>query len=131
MKDIFLVSCCRTAVGSFGGTLKDIPAAKLGEIAAKGAIERAGISPGDLDDVIFGCILTAGAGQNIARQVSIGAGVPVEVTATTINMLCGSGMKSVIDAARSIIAGDAEIVLVGGTENMSLAPYTMPAKSCT
>jgi len=127
MKDVYLVSCCRTPIGSFGGSLKDTPAAKLGEIAAKGAIERAGIKPGDLDEVIFGCVLTAGIGQNVARQVSIGAGVPVEVPATTLNMVCGSGMKTVIDGARSIIAGESEVVLVGGTENMTAVPYTMPA----
>ncbi|MCL2392295.1 MAG: acetyl-CoA C-acetyltransferase [Oscillospiraceae bacterium] len=127
MRDIYLVSCCRTAIGNFGGSLKDIPAAKLGEIVAKEAIERAKIKPSDLDEVIFGCVLTAGIGQNVARQVSIGAGVPVEVTATTINLVCGSGMKTVIEAARTILAGDAEIILAGGTENMSLAPYAMPA----
>ena len=126
MKEIYLASCCRTAIGSFGGTLKDIPAAKLGTTAAKGAIDRAGIKPGDIDEVLFGSILTAGAGQNIARQVAIGAGIPVETTATTINMVCGSGMKTVIDAARAILAGDAEIVLAGGTENMSAAPYLVP-----
>ena len=127
MKDIYLVSCCRTAIGSFGGTLKDVSAPQLGIIAAKGAIERAGLSPGDIDEVIFGCVLTAGLGQNVARQVSIGAGIPVEITAFTENMVCGSGMKTVIDAARSILAGDAEIVLAGGTENMSAAPYSVPA----
>jgi len=127
MKDIYLVSCCRTAIGSFGGTLKDTPAAKLGEIVAKEAIERAGIKPSDIDEVLFGCVLTAGIGQNVARQVSIGAGIPVESTATSINLVCGSGMKTVIEAARTILAGDAEIVLAGGTENMTLAPYTMPS----
>jgi len=127
MKDIYLVSCCRTAIGSFGGALKDTPAAKLGEIAAKEAINRAGIKPSDVDEVLFGCVLTAGIGQNVARQVSIGAGIPVEATATSINLVCGSGMKTVIEAARTILAGDAEIVLAGGTENMTQAPYTMPA----
>ena len=127
MKDIYLVSCCRTAVGSFGGTLKDVPAPQLGTIAAKAAIERAGIAPGDIDEVMFGCILTAGLGQNVARQVSIGAGIPVEVPAYTINMVCGSGMKSVIEGARAIAAGDADIILAGGTENMSAAPYSIPA----
>lgn len=127
MKDIYLVSCCRTAIGNFGGTLKDTPAAKLGEIVAKGAIERAGINPSDLDEVFFGCVLAAGIGQNVARQVSIGAGVPPEVTATTINFVCGSGMKTVVEAARTILAGDADVILTGGTENMSLAPYIMPA----
>ena len=127
MKDIYIVSCCRTAIGSFGGTLKDVPAVKLGAIAAKAAIDRAGIDPAKIDEVIFGCILTAGIGQNVARQVSIGAGVPVEVPAYTANMVCGSGMKTIIEAARAIQAGDAEVVLTGGTENMTAAPYTMPA----
>ena len=127
MKDIYIVSCCRTAIGNFGGTLKDTSAAQLGTVAAKAAIERAGINAGDIDEVIFGCILTAGIGQNVARQVAIGAGVPVEVPAYTANMVCGSGMKTVIEAARAIEAGDADIVLTGGTENMTLAPYIMPA----
>jgi len=126
MKDIYLVSCCRTAIGSFGGSLKDVSAPQLGIIAAKAAIERAGIKASDVDEVMFGCILTAGLGQNVARQVSIGAGVPVEVPAYTVGMVCGSGMKSVIEAARAIAAGDAEVVLAGGTENMSAAPYADP-----
>ena len=126
MKDIYLVSCCRTAIGSFGGTLKDTSAPQLGAIVAKAAIERAGIDPGNIDEVMFGCILTSGLGQNVARQVSIGAGVPVEVPAYTVGMVCGSGMKSVIEAARAISAGDAEVVLAGGTENMSAAPYSVP-----
>ena len=123
MKDIYLVSACRTAIGSFGGSLKDIPAVRLGSIAAKAAIERAGINAADISEVMFGCTLTAGHGQNTARQVSIGAGVPVEVPAYTIGMVCGSGMKSVIEAARAISSGDAEVVLAGGTESMSAAPY--------
>lgn len=125
MRDIYLVSCCRTAVGTFGGSLKDTPAAELGAIVAKGAIERAGLKPENIDEVMFGCILTAGLGQNIARQVSIKAGLPVEVPAYTVGMVCGSGMKSVIEAARAIKAGDAEIILAGGTENMSAAPYAV------
>ena len=127
MKDIYLVNCCRTAIGSFGGSLKDVPASKLGEIAAKEAISRAGIKPSDVDEVILGCVLTAGIGQNVARQISIGAGIPIEVPATTINHVCGSGMKTVVDAARAILSGDADVVLAGGTENMSAAPYVMPA----
>jgi acetyl-CoA C-acetyltransferase len=127
MKDIFLVSCCRTAIGSFGGSLKDTSAPELGAIVAKNALERAGFSPENLDEVMFGCILTAGLGQNVARQVAIGAGIPVEVPAYTVGMVCGSGMKSVIEAARAIGAGDAEVILAGGTENMSAAPYAMPA----
>ena len=126
MKDLYLVSCCRTAIGSFGGMLKDVSATELGIIVAKGAITRAGIDPSNLDETIFGCILSTGLGQNVARQISIGAGVPVEVTATTINNVCGSGMKSVTDAARAILAGDGDVILVGGTENMSAAPYCLP-----
>lgn len=126
MKDIYMVSCCRTAIGSFGGTLKDTPAAQLGAIVAKAALERAGLKPEQLSEVMFGCILTAGLGQNVARQVSIGAGIPNEVPAYTVGMVCGSGMKSVIEAARAIASGDAEVILAGGTENMSAAPYTVP-----
>ncbi|MDR0490617.1 MAG: acetyl-CoA C-acyltransferase, partial [Oscillospiraceae bacterium] len=126
MKDIYIVSCCRTAIGSFGGTLKDVSAPQLGTIVAKAAIERAGIAPGDIDEVMFGCILTAGLGQNVARQVSIGAGIPVEVPAYTVGMVCGSGMKSVIEGARAISSGDADVILAGGTENMSDAPYSIP-----
>ena len=95
MKDIYLASCCRTAIGSFGGSLKETPAVQLGSIVAKAALERAGLAPNKLDEVMFGCILTAGLGQNVARQVAIGAGVPVEVPAYTVGMVCGSGMKSV------------------------------------
>ncbi len=123
MKNIYLVSCCRTAVGSFGGTLKDTPAAKLGAIVAKEALRRANLAPENVDEVMFGCVLTAGLGQNVARQVAIGASIPVEKPAYTVGMVCGSGMKSVIEAARAISCGDADVVLAGGTENMSAAPY--------
>ncbi|MDR0838884.1 MAG: acetyl-CoA C-acetyltransferase [Oscillospiraceae bacterium] len=126
MKDIYLVSGCRTAIGSFGGALKDTPSAKLGAIVAKAALERAGLAAENLDEVMFGCTLTAGLGQNVARQVAIGAGIPYEVPAYTVGMVCGSGMKSVIEAARAIASGDAEIVLAGGAENMSAAPYAIP-----
>ena len=125
MKDIYLISCCRTAIGSFGGSLKGTPAAEMGAIAAKAALERAGINGDQLDEVMFGCILTAGLGQNVARQVAIKAGISVEVPSYTIGMVCGSGMKSVIEAARAIASGDADIVLTGGTENMSAAPYAV------
>ncbi len=127
MNEIYVVNCCRTAIGSFGGSLKDIPAAQLGSIVMKEALQRSGVAPETLDEVIFGCILTAGVGQNVARQSAIGAGIPVEIPAHSVNMLCGSGMKSVIDGARSILAGDANLVLCGGTENMSAAPYVMPS----
>lgn len=126
MKELYVVNCCRTAIGSFGGSLKDVSAAKLGSIVMKEALQRSGVKAEDLDEVIFGCILTAGAGQNVARQAAIGAGIPVEVPALSVNMLCGSGMKSVMDGAQSILAGDADLVLCGGTENMSSAPYVMP-----
>lgn len=127
MKDVYLVSCCRTAIGAFGGSLKDTPAAQLGSIVAKAALERAGLSADKLDEVMFGCVLTAAQGQNVARQVAIGAGIPIEVPAYTIGMVCGSGMKAVIEGARAIKSGDAEVILAGGTENMSAAPYAMPA----
>ena len=127
MKDIYLVSCCRTAIGSFGGSLKDTPAAKLGSVVARAAIERAGIAADKIDEVMFGCVLTAAQGQNVARQVSIGAGIPIEVPAYTVGMVCGSGMKAVIEGARAIAAGDADVILAGGTENMSAAPYAIPA----
>lgn len=127
MKDIYVVSCCRTAVGSFGGALKDTPASDLGAIVIKEAISRANIKPEIIDEVMFGCILTAGLGQNVARQASLKAGVPIEVPAYTVGMVCGSGMKSVIEAARTILAGDADIIVAGGTENMSAAPYTVPS----
>jgi len=127
MKEVYLVSGCRTAIGNFGGSLKDVPAPKLGAIVAKAALERAGITGDKVDEVMFGCILTAGLGQNVARQVAMGAGIPKEVPAYTVGMVCGSGMKSIIEGARAILAGDADIILAGGTENMSAAPYAIPS----
>ena len=127
MKEIYVVNCCRTAIGSFGGSLKDTPAAEMGGIVIKEALNRAGVKPEQVDEVMFGCILTAGLGQNPARQAAIKAGVPIAVPAYTVGMVCGSGMKSVIEGARSIAAGDADIVVAGGMENMSAAPYSMPA----
>ena len=126
MKDLYVVNCCRTALGSFGGTLKNTPAAGLGAIVVKEALNRAGVKPEQVDELMFGCILTAGLGQNVARQVSIKAGIPYSVPAYTVGMVCGSGMKSVIEGARSILAGDADVVVCGGTENMSAAPFTAP-----
>ena len=123
MKDLYVVNCCRTAIGSFGGSLKSTPAAELGAIVVKEALNRAGVKPEQVDELMFGCILTAGLGQNVARQVSIKAGLPYSVPAYTVGMVCGSGMKSVIEAARSILAGDSDIVVCGGTENMSAAPF--------
>ena len=128
MKDIYVVNCCRTAIGSFGGSLKDIPAADLGATVIREALSRAGVKPEQVDEVMFGCILTAGLGQNVARQAAIKAGVPTSVPAYTVGMVCGSGMKSVIEAARTIMAGDADIIVAGGTENMSAAPYALPAE---
>jgi len=126
MKDIYVVNCCRTAVGSFGGTLKDTPAPELGAVVIKEALRRAGVRPETVDEVMFGCILTAGLGQNVARQSAVKAGIPVEVPAYTVSMVCGSGMKTVIEGARSIRAGEADIIVAGGTENMSAASYVMP-----
>ena len=126
MKDLYVVNCCRTAIGSFGGSLKNTPATEMGAIVVKEALNRAGVKPEQVDEVMFGCILTAGLGQNVARQVSIKAGIPYSVPAYTVGMVCGSGMKSVIEGARSILAGDAEIVVCGGTENMSAAPFAAP-----
>ena len=126
MKDLYVVNCCRTAIGSFGGSLKNTPAADLGAIVVKEALNRAGVKPEQVDELMFGCILTAGLGQNVARQVSIKAGIPYSVPAYTVGMVCGSGMKSVIEGARSILAGDADVVVCGGTENMSAAPFTAP-----
>ena len=126
MKDIYVVNCCRTAVGSFGGSLKDIPSADLGAIVIKEALKRSGVDPKNVDEVMFGCILTAAQGQNVARQVGVKAGLPYSVPAYTVGMVCGSGMKSVIEAARAILAGDADVVVCGGTENMSAAPYAIP-----
>ena len=126
MKDIDVVSSCRTAIGTFGGSLKDTPAAELGAIVVKEALKRANVDPANIDEVMFGCVLTAALGQNVARQVSIKAGFPVEVPAYTVGMVCGSGMKSVIEGVRSILAGDAHMVMCGGTENMSAAPYAIP-----
>ena len=126
MKELYVVNCCRTAVGSFGGSLKNTPAAQLGSIVVKEALKRANVAPENVDELMFGCILTAGLGQNVARQVGVGAGLPYSVPAYTVGMVCGSGMKSVIEGARSILAGDSDIVVCGGTENMSAAPYTLP-----
>ena len=123
MKEVYVVNCCRTAIGSFGGSLKDTPAAELGAVVIKEALNRAGVKAENVDEVMFGCILTAGLGQNPARQAALKAGVPISVPAYTVGMVCGSGMKSVIEGARSILAGDSDVVVCGGTENMSAAPF--------
>jgi len=125
MKEVVIVSAVRTPVGSFGGVFKNVSAVELGVVAVKEAIRQAGIKPEDVNDVYMGCILQAGLGQGVARQVSVNAGIPVSVPATTINMLCGSGLRTVSLAAQTIMTGDNDIVVVGGTENMSRAPYVL------
>lgn len=125
MKEVVIVSAVRTPVGSFGGVFKDVPAVDLGVVAVKEAIRQAGIKPEDVNEVYMGCILQSGLGQGVARQISVKAGIPVEVPATTINMLCGSGLRTVSLATQTIIAGDNDVVVVGGAENMSRAPYVL------
>jgi len=126
MESAVIVSAVRTPVGSFGGQFKDVPATELGAHAVRAALERVGIAGHQVDEVVLGCVLQAGLGQNPARQVAIAAGIPQEVPATTINMLCGSGLKAVAIASQMIRAGDVEIVVAGGMENMTRAPYLMP-----
>lgn len=126
MGKVYIVGAKRTAIGTLGGTLKDVPAVQLGVAAAKAAMEQAGIKPEHVDETIIGNILVAGQGMGPGRQVSVHAGVPVEKPGYTVNMLCASGMKSVMIGAVDIIAGEAEVVLAGGIENMSAAPYLLP-----
>jgi len=126
MKKAVIVSAVRTPVGSYGGAFKDVSAVTLGTIAVKEALKRANLKPEMVDEVIYGNVLQAGLGQNVARQVAIHAGIPDYVTSYTVNKVCGSGLKTVALAAQAIKAGDAEIVVVGGTENMSQAPYLLP-----
>ncbi len=125
-KRIVLAGGARTAIGKFGGALASVPAKELGAIVIKEAMARSGIKPDQVDDVIMGCVLSAGLGQNVARQAAIGAGIPVHVPAMTINNVCGSGLKAVNLAAALIEAGDVEVVVVGGVENMSASPYALP-----
>ena len=127
MEDAVIVSAVRTPVGSFAGDFKDVPATELGAHAVRAALERAGISGEEVEEVVLGCVLQAGLGQNPARQSAIAAGIPKEVPATTINMLCGSGLKSVAIASQMIRAGDVDVVVAGGMENMTRAPYLLPA----
>ncbi len=126
MKDIYIIGACRTAIGSFGGSLSGVPAAELGSVVIKEALNRANVKPEQVDEVLMGCICTAGQGQNVARQASIKAGIPEGICAMTVNMVCGSGLKTVMEGARAIACGDAEIVVAGGMENMSMAPYLLP-----
>ena len=127
MREVVIASAARTPIGSFGGTLKNTTAVTLGKTVVEEAVKRAGIKPEQVDELVFGCVLQAGLGQNVARQVSLAAGLPKETPAMTINKVCGSGLRSVGLAAQIIKAGDADIVIAGGTESMSLAPYAMPA----
>ena len=127
MKNVVIASAVRTPVGSFNGALKSVSAIDLGVIAAKEAIKRAGINPEQIDEVLLGNVLQAGLGQNPARQIAMGAGVPKEVPAMTINKVCGSGLRTVSLAAQLIKAGDADIVLAGGAESMTNAPYLLPS----
>lgn len=126
MRNVVIASAARTPVGSFGGAFKNVPAVDLGVAAAKEAMKRANVTPEMIDEVILGNVLQAGLGQNIARQVTLGAGCPETVPAMTINKVCGSGLRAVSLAAQIIKAGDADIILAGGTESMSRAPYLLP-----
>lgn len=125
MKKVVIASACRTAIGKFGGTLANVPAAELGSIVIKEAIQRAGITPEQVDHVYMGCVIQAGLGQNVARQAALKAGLPIETPAVTVNVVCGSGLNCVNMAAQMIEAGDADIVVAGGTENMDMAPFAM------
>ncbi|MCF6459907.1 acetyl-CoA C-acetyltransferase [Clostridium sp. Cult3] len=125
MREVVIVSAVRTPIGAFGGSLKDVSAVNLGTIAVKEALKRANIEPNMVDEVIFGNVLQAGLGQNVARQVSIHSGIPVEVPSHTVNKVCGSGLKAVTLAAQSIMVGEGDIIVAGGTENMSQAPYLL------
>ncbi|EEI81893.1 acetyl-CoA C-acetyltransferase [Anaerococcus tetradius] len=124
-RKVVIASAARTPVGAYGGAFKTVTARELGAVAAKAAIERAGIKPEDIDESILGCVLQAGNGQNIARQIALDAGIPIEKPAMTLNIVCGSGLRSVSLAAQMIIAGDCDVVLAGGTESMSNAPYLL------
>ncbi len=123
MKTVYIVSAVRTPMGSFGGALKDVPATQLGAIAIKAAIEKAGIDPQQVDEVLMGCVLQANLGQAPARQAAKAAGLPDKVIATTVNKVCASGMKAIAQGAQSILLGDSDVVVAGGMENMSSVPF--------
>lgn len=124
-KKVVLAGACRTAIGKMGGALSNTPAVDLGSIVIKEALNRAGVKPEQVDEVLMGCVIQAAQGQNVARQASIKAGLPIEVPAVTLNVVCGSGLNCVNQAAAMIKAGQADIVVAGGMENMSMAPYAM------
>ncbi len=126
MREVFVVSVARTPIGSFQGTLSSLTAPKLGSIAIEGALKKAGIAASEVNEVIFGNVLTAGEGQAPARQAAIGAGIPTGVPALTINKVCGSGMKAILLGTQSILLGDSDVVVAGGMESMSNAPYLLP-----
>lgn len=126
MKEVVIVSAARTPIGRFGKSLNNVTAVTLGEVAIKEAVSRAGIDPVSIDEVIYGCVLQAGQGQSVARLAAMGAGIPKEVPAMTVNKMCGSGLRSISMAAQIIKAGDADIIVAGGTESMSMAPYLVP-----
>ena len=125
LRKVVIAGACRTAIGKFGGTLKDIPAADLGTVVIKEALRRSGVKPEQVDEVYMGNVIQAGNGQNPARQAAVNAGIPVEVPATTINVLCGSGLHCVNLAAKLIAMGDKDIIVAGGMENMDAAPYLL------
>jgi acetyl-CoA C-acetyltransferase len=126
MPDAVILAGCRTPIGTFGGVFRDVSAVELGTVVVREALQRAGVGPEQVDEVIFGCVLQAGVGMNPARQVAIRAGLPESVPAHTVNKVCGSGLKAVMLAAQGIRCGDAEIVVAGGTESMSRAPFLLP-----
>ena len=126
MKEVYIISAVRTPIGSFGGSLKSLSATQLGAIAIKGALQKAGVKPEQIQDVLMGCVLQANLGQAPARQAAKFAGLPNEVNCTTVNKVCASGMKAIAQAAQSILLGDADIVVAGGMESMSNVPYYSP-----
>ena len=125
MNEVVIVSAARTPVGTFGGSLAEVPAVKLGAVAIAEALRRAGVQPSEVDEVIMGLVLSAGVGQGAARQAAMGAGIPVTSPATTINKVCGSGLKAVVLAAQAVALGDADVVVAGGMESMNCAPYLL------
>src|SRR5690242_7725030 len=125
MDSAVILSACRTPIGSFGGVFRDLSAVDLGAVVIREAIRRAGIKAVDIGDVVMGCVLQAGAGMNVARQAAIKAGVPVEVPAETINRVCGSGLQAVVHAVEAVKAGFIDLMLAGGTESMSNAPFLL------
>src|SRR3990172_9476342 len=125
MDEAVILSACRTPIGSFGGVFKDLSAVDLAAVVLREAVARAGVDAKDIGDVIMGCVLQAGSGMNVARQAALKAGVPVEVPGETINRVCGSGLQAVVHAVEAVKAGYIDVILAGGTESMSNAPYVL------